>query len=113
MCYTVLALYSHGEHASQFTDSWVVSDMGTLSTLIGRRFIKGRLHQVLNHTLYEVHWVWSGAAYNKQQNMRDAGGQRETVFYTRAVPAERGDCAQFVLTPEASAQFGPRKSMGF
>lgn len=35
--------------------------------------MKGRVHTQLNHTLYEVHWVWSGAAYNKQQNMRDSG----------------------------------------
>uniref|UniRef100_A0A7S0S184 Glycosyltransferase n=1 Tax=Chlamydomonas leiostraca TaxID=1034604 RepID=A0A7S0S184_9CHLO len=35
-------------------------------------YFKARAHQTLNHTLYGVHWVWSGAAHNKRANMRDA-----------------------------------------
>ncbi|MEW5310167.1 MAG: hypothetical protein WDW38_001990 [Sanguina aurantia] len=36
-------------------------------------YVNTRLHDVLNHTLFEVHYVWGGSTLEaKRQNMRDA-----------------------------------------
>ncbi|GFH14007.1 glycosyltransferase, partial [Haematococcus lacustris] len=52
----------------------------------------------MNQTLYLVHWTWSGAAYNKQQNMRDAGVYLDTPeYYSQAplpLPASAGPAGQ-------------------
>ena len=38
-----------------------------------RSFVVGQVHKQLNHTLYAVHWVWSGSTMeSKQQTIRDA-----------------------------------------
>ncbi|KAL6756927.1 nucleotide-diphospho-sugar transferase-domain-containing protein [Haematococcus lacustris] len=70
--------------ASQFANSYT--------------FIKGRLYQRMNQTLYLVHWTWSGAAYNKQQNMRDAGVYLDTLeYYSQAplpLPASAGPAGE-------------------